>query len=340
MRFSDEPPPVTDPPPAGILLVNLGSPEAASAHAVRIYLRQFLADPRVVELPRFRWWLIRNLVILPFRPFRSARAYRKIWNTEGSPLVTTSRHIAADLEWELGRRIGRVVPVFSGMRYGKPAIAAALGVLRRRGCRRLLVLPLYPQYSATTTATGLDAVFDEFKLWRCVPELRNVGDYHDHPSYIGALASSLHDLWRENGKPSKLMLSFHGLPERYVAAGDPYERQCRITASLVSERLDIHPDRIEIGFQSRFGREPWIGLATSQLLKDAGRAGTVGLDVICPGFPADCLETLEEIAIAGRKIYTKAGGSGFRYVPALNRRPDHIAALAEIAIEHMTGWLN
>ncbi len=340
MRYADEPPPVSDPPPAGVLLVNLGSPEAASAHAVRIYLRQFLADPRVVELPRFRWWLIRNLFILPLRPLRTARAYRKIWNPEESPLVTTTRHIAADLEWELSRRVGRVVPVFSGMRYGKPSIAAALGVLRRRGCRRILILPLYPQYSATTTASAFDAVFDEFRLWRYVPELRTVDGYHDHPAYIGALAASLQDLWRENGNPSKLMLSFHGLPERYVAAGDPYEQQCRATAALLSERLDIDPDRIDIGFQSRFGREPWIGLETAKLLKDAGSAGTAGLDVICPGFAADCLETLEEIAIGGKRIFTKAGGSGFRYVPALNRRPGHIAALAEITVEHMADWLN
>jgi ferrochelatase len=340
MQYSEEPPGVSDPPPAGVLLVNLGSPEAATANAVRTFLREFLADPRVVELPRFRWWLIRSLFILPFRPFRSARAYRKIWAPDGSPLVATSRHQAADLEWELGQRIGRVLPVFAGMRYGKPSIAAALGVLRRRGCRRILVLPLYPQYSATTTASSLDAVFEEFTNWRCVPELRTVADYHNHPGYIGALAAGVHDLWREDGKPSKVLLSFHGLPERYVTAGDPYERQCRATAALLSERLEVEPDRIDIGFQSRFGREPWIGLETARLLKDAGRAGTVGLDVICPGFAADCLETLEEIALAGAKIFTKAGGSGFRYVPALNRRPDHIAALAEIAIENMAGWLN
>ncbi|MDX2436466.1 MAG: ferrochelatase [Acidobacteriota bacterium] len=340
MQFSEEPPGVSDPPPAGVLLVNLGSPEAATAGAVRTFLRQFLADPRVVELPRLRWWLIRNLFILPFRPLRSARAYRKIWGPEGSPLIATSRHQAADLEWELGKRIGRVLPVFAGMRYGKPSIEAALGVLRRRGCRRVLVLPLYPQYSATTTASTLDAVFEELTTWRCVPELRTVNDYHDHPGYIGALAASLQDLWHEDGKSSRVLLSFHGLPERYVAAGDPYEQQCRTTAALLSERLEIDPEKIDLGFQSRFGREPWIGLETAKLLKEAGLAGTTGLDVICPGFAADCLETLEEIAIAGRKIFTKAGGSGFRYVPALNRRPDHIGALAEIAIENMAGWLN
>lgn len=340
MRYSEEPPPVSDPPPAGVLLVNLGSPEAATAGAVRTFLRQFLADPRVVELPPFRWWLIRNLFILPFRPLRSARAYHKIWGPDGSPLVATSRHQAADLEWELSQRIGRVIPVSSGMRYGKPSIAAALGVLRRRGCRRVLILPLYPQYSATTTASSLDAVFEELATWRRIPELRTVNDYHDHPGYIGALASSVQDVWHEDGKPSRVLLSFHGLPERYVAAGDPYEEQCRTTATLLSERLEIDPERIDLGFQSRFGREQWIGLETAKLLKDAGLVGTTGLDVICPGFAADCLETLEEVAIAGRKIFTQAGGSGFRYVPALNRRPDHISALAEIAIENMAGWLN
>ncbi len=339
MRYADEPPSVSDPPPAGVLLVNLGSPEAATASAVRMFLREFLADPRVVELPRLRWWLIRNLFILPFRPFRSARAYRKIWGPDGSPLVATSRHQAADLEWELGKRIGRVVPVFAGMRYGKPSIGAALGVLRRRGCRRVLVLPLYPQYSATTTASSLDAVFEELATWRCIPDLRTVNDYHDHPGYIGSLAASLQDIWHESGVPSKVLMSFHGLPERYVAAGDPYEQQCRTTAALLSERLEFDSARIELGFQSRFGREPWIGLETVKLLKDAGLAGTAGLDAICPGFAADCLETLEEIAIAGCKVFTRAGGSGFRYVPALNRRPDHISALAEIAIENMVGWL-
>jgi ferrochelatase len=173
-----------------------------------------------------------------------------------------------------------------------------------------------------------------------VPELRTVSNYHDHPGYIGALAASVHDLWNQDGRPSKVLLSFHGLPERYVTAGDPYERQCRATAALLSERLEIDADRIELGFQSRFGREPWIGLETSKLLKQAGQAGTHGLDAVCPGFAADCLETLEEIALAGSKTFTKAGGTGFRYVPALNRRPDHIAALAEIAIENMTGWLH
>ncbi len=328
-----------DPPPAGVLLANLGSPEAPTAAAVRAYLREFLADPRVVELPRLRWWLIRNLFILPLRPLAVARAYRKVWTAEGPPLVVTSRHQASDLEWELKKRVGCSIPVFAGMRYGKPSLAAALGVLRRRGCQRILVLPLYPQYSATTTATVLDAVLEEMASWRRVPALRTVADYHDHPAYIGALASSLFELWESDGRPSRLVVSFHGLPERYVAAGDPYERQCRHTADLLEQHLDFDPERIDVAFQSRFGREPWIGLATDRLLKDAGRAGCSGLDVICPGFAADCLETLHEIAEDGRRVYEKAGGSGFRYVSALNRRPEHIAALAEVVIENLGGWL-
>jgi len=324
----------------GVLLTNLGTPDAPTAKALRPYLKEFLSDRRVVDLPRALWWPILNLIILTLRPRRSAHAYAKVWTEEGSPLLVHTRRQAEKVRERLARDLGDEVVVEFGFRYGQPSISSAIQSLIDQGARRMLVLPLYPQYSATTTASAFDAVFDEFKLWRCVPELHTVGGYHDHPGYIGALAAGLHALWTEDGKPSRLLVSFHGLPERYVAAGDPYEQQCRATAALLSERLEIDPDRIDIGFQSRFGREPWIGLETAKLLSDAGRAGTVGLDVICPGFAADCLETLEEIAIAGSKIFTKSGGSGFRYVPALNRRPEHIAALAEIAIENMVGWLN
>jgi ferrochelatase len=340
MLYDKEPPPVSDPPPAGVLLVNLGSPEAATARAARVFLRQMLSDQRVVERPALRWWLIRNLLVLPIRPIRISRAYRKIWTDEGPPLVATTRHLAADLEWALGQRLGRPVPVFAGMRYGKPSIPAALGVLRRRGCTRLLVLPLYPQYSGATTGSALDAVFSELTAWRRVPELRTVNSYHDHPGYIEALTASIEEQWHEKGTPSQLILSFHGLPERFVAAGDPYEQQCRATADRVSEGLPLEDDAIDVGFQSRFGREPWIGLDTVELVRTAGRAGSTGLDVVCPGFAVDCLETLEDMAVAGEKIFNKAGGSGFRYIPALNRRPNHVAALAEIAIENMAGWMN
>ncbi len=339
MRYAPEPPAVADPPAAGILLANLGSPSAPKASAVRTFLRQFLADPRVVELPRLRWWLLRNLVILPLRPYRVARAYRRIWTDEGSPLVVTGRQQAADLEWEIARRIDRPLPVFAGMRYGKPSIEAALGVLRRRGCRRILVLPLFPQYSATTTASIFGEVMRELTCWRRIPELRTIADYHDHPAYIGALASSLHDLWQSRGTPRRLLLSFHGLPVRYADAGDPYPEQCRRTSAALAGRLDIDPTSVVTGFQSRFGREPWLEPETAALLRSWGRERLDRLDVMCPGFAADCLETLEEIDVAGRKLFTKAGGGSFRYVPALNRRSDHIAALAEIAIEHLGGWI-
>jgi len=283
--------------------------------------------------------LIRNLFILPFRPIRGARAYRRIWTDEGSPLIVTCRQQAADLEWEIGRRIDRPLPVFSGMRHGKPSIDAALNVLRRRGCRRILVLPLFPQYSATTTASVFDEVTRELSTWRRVPELRTIADYHDHPAYIGALASSLDDLWKVKKKPRRLLLSFHGLPTRYVDAGDPYPEQCRRTSAALAGRLDFDSKSIVTSYQSRFGREPWLEPETAGLLKKWGKEHVDRLDVMCPGFAADCLETLEEIDVVGRKTFEKAGGGSFRYVSALNRRSDHIAALAEIAIEHLGGWI-
>jgi ferrochelatase len=339
MAFADEPPPVSERPPAGVLLVNIGSPTAATASAARAFLRQFLSDPRVVELPRVRWWLIRNLFILPLRPFRTARAYRKIWTDEGSPLISMSRYQAADLEWELTKRTGHKIPVFAAMRYGKPAIAAGLDVLRRRGCQRLLVFPLFPQYSATTTASAFDRVSRELSGWRRVPELRTIAGYHDHPAYIGALVSQLYNRWKDDGAPARLVVSYHGLPQRYIDAGDPYEDQCRATTSLLSARLEFESERIVTAFQSRFGREPWTEPNLKDTLRELGKARTGGVHVICPGFAADCLETLEEVAMAGEKVFTKAGGSGFHYVRALNRTPEHISALAEIAIEHLSGWV-
>ena len=326
-------------PMAGILLANVGSPSAPTPAAVRAYLRRFLADPRVVEMPRLRWWLLRNLVILPLRPRRSADLYRRIWTPDGSPLLLTARRQAADLEEELNRRLDETLPVVVGMGYGKPTIGEALRDLRQRGCRRILVLPLFPQYSATTTASVFDCVTRNLSTWRRVPELRNLSDYHDHPSYIGALAASLEEAWRESGKPTRLLLSFHGLPVRYIEAGDPYHDQCLTTAALLADALDFEPEHIVTSFQSRFGHEPWIEPATTTLLGEWGRQGLDGLDVLCPGFSTDCLETLEEIALTGREEFEDAGGRGFRYISALNDRPNHIAALADIAIEQLGGWI-
>lgn len=339
MRYSQEPPTVADPPVAGLLLVSHGSPIAPRAAAVRAFLRQFLTDPRVVETQRFGWWFLRNFLILPFKPLRTARAYRRIWTDEGSPTVVTCRYQAADLEQQIGRRIDRPLPVFSGMRYGRPSIEAALDVLRRRGCRRLIVLPLFPQYSATTTASVFDTVMKELATWRRVPELRTIADYHDHPAYIRALASSLQDLWQSGDRPRRLLLSYRGLPARYAAAGDPYPDQCRRTSSALAGHIDIDANTIVTAFQSSFGREPWIEPETLKVLRKWGRERMKRVDVMCPGFAAECYETLVEIDVAGRKVYEKAGGGSFRYVPALNRRSDHIAALAEIVIEHLGGWV-
>ena len=338
MRFSSEPA-APEHPPAGVLLANVGSPAAPTPAAVRAYLAQFLADPRVVELPRLRWWLLRNLVVLPLRPRRSARLYARIWTPEGSPLVVIARRQAAALSHELTLRFGEDLPVVSGMGYGEPSIAQALDDLRRQGCRRILVLPLFPQYSATTTASVFDAVTRELRSWRRVPELRTVSDYHDHPAYIRAVADSIEETWSREGRPERLLLSFHGLPTRYIEAGDPYHDQCRTTAALLTDALDIEPERIVTGFQSRFGRESWIEPATTTLLEEWGRQSLDGLDVVCPGFAADCLETLEEIGITGREIFSDAGGKRFRYIPAPNDRPGHIAALADVAVQNLGGWI-
>ncbi len=339
MRYSA----VSNPParthPAGILIANVGSPAAPTAGAVRAFLRRFLGDPRVVELPRLRWWLLRNLFVLPFRPRRSAELYRRIWSPEGSPLLVTTGRQAAALEEELARRHGERLPVALGMAYGTPFIAEGLRELRERGCVRVLILPLFPQYSGTTTASVFDAVSRELVTWRRVPELRFVAGYHDHRAYIDALAASVEQTWREGGTPSRLLLSFHGLPVRYVDAGDPYPAQCRRTAGLLTNALDIEHDRVVTGFQSRFGREPWLEPATDALLRTWGSEGLEGLDVLCPGFAADCLETLEEIALSGRDTFELAGGRKFRYLPALNDRPDHIAALADVADRHLAGWV-
>jgi ferrochelatase len=339
MLYADEPPAVSEPPPVGVLMANLGSPDAPTARASRSFLRQFLADPRVVELPRLRWWLLRQLIILPLRPLASARAYRRIWTDDGAPLVIMSRFQAADLEWELSTRTGHKIPVFAAMRYGRPSVAAGLDVLRRRGCRRLLILPLYPQYSAATTATVLDAVFDELSRWRRIPEMRTISEYYDHPAYIGALVSSLYRVWKESGKPDRLLASYHGLPQSSIDAGDPYEDQCRGTTSLLAARLEFEKDRILTVFQSRFGRQKWTEPALEDTLRELASQGVDSVHVICPGFAADCLETLDEVDGGARKVFGKAGGSDFHYIPALNRDPEHISALAEIVVEHLSGWV-
>ncbi|MDQ5911747.1 MAG: protoporphyrin/coproporphyrin ferrochelatase [Pseudomonadota bacterium] len=321
----------------GVLLTNLGTPDTPTPQAVRRYLGEFLWDSRVVEIPRPLWWLILHGVILRIRPAKSAHKYQTIWTADGSPLLAISRRQAAALADLLKVRCPGPVRVALGMRYGQPSIAAALAELRDAGAQRILVLPLYPQYSAATTASTFDAVAAELRTWRWLPELRFVAQYHDDPAYLEALAARM-SADRAEQPGERLLFSFHGLPKRNLLAGDPYHCQCHKTARLVAERLGLAPEQWAVAFQSRFGRAEWLQPYTSALLKEWAKAGVKSVDVVCPGFAADCLETLEEIALENRQTFVDAGGERYRYLPALNDAPEHIAALAGLVERQGSGW--
>ena len=323
----------------GVLVTNLGTPDAPTAGAVRRYLAEFLADPRVIEAPRWVWRLILHGVILRIRPRRSARAYATVWTPEGSPLLVNSRAIAGALEARWSRSAPDRVTVALGMRYGNPPISEALLALREAGATRVVVLPLYPQYSGTTGGSTFDAVARVLSGWRRMPALRFIEHYHDDPGYIGALAASIEAAWAEGGPPDRLLFSFHGLPRRYLDAGDPYHCECRKTARLVAETLGLSPEQWLVAFQSRVGREEWLRPYTDETLVEWGREGVARVDVACPGFPADCLETLEEIAIRGCESFVDAGGGQLRYIPALNAAPRHVEALAALVERTMSDWL-
>ena len=326
-------------PAVGVLVTNLGTPAAPTAAALRPYLREFLSDPRVVEVPRALWWLILRAVILPFRPRRSARLYETIWTPAGSPLLDITRRQGAALEAALRAEIGTPLHVAIGMRYGAPSIASGLRALRERGCARILVLPVYPQAAAATSGSTFDAVAAELTLWRRVPELRVIQGYHDDVGYIEALAASVREAWRATGPPERLLFSYHGVPRRYLDAGDPYYCFCHATTRHVVEALGFGAGRATTSFQSRFGREEWLRPYTDETLRQWGSESLASVDVVCPGFAADCLETLEEIAVLNERGFTAAGGGRYRYVPALNDRPDHIAALAALCRRHLGGWV-
>ncbi|MBK7984119.1 MAG: ferrochelatase [Candidatus Competibacteraceae bacterium] len=321
----------------GVLLANLGTPDAATPEALRRYLAEFLWDARVVEIPRLPWWLILHGVILRLRPARSARKYQAIWTPDGSPLLAISQRQKAAITTALAERCSGPARVALGMRYGNPSIAAALAELRAAGAQRLLVLPLYPQYSAATTASTFDAVAAELRTWRWLPELRFINHYHDEPGYLDALADNIRAA-RGEQPGERLLFSFHGLPKRNLLAGDPYHCHCQKTARLLAERLGLAAEQWAIAFQSRFGRAEWLQPYTSALLADWAEAGIKRVDVACPGFAADCLETLEEIAIENRRTFLNAGGERFRYLPALNDSPAHIEFLAELIGRHAAGW--
>jgi ferrochelatase len=323
----------------GVLLVNLGTPDAPSTSAVRRYLAEFLSDPRVVETPRWLWWLILHGIILRIRPARSARAYQKVWTADGSPLLHNARAQCEALAKRLEAEHPGMFDVALAMRYQSPDLARTLRAQLARGVDRLLVLPLYPQYSATTTGSVFDAVADALKQQRWLPALRMLDAYHETPGYIEAVASSVRDHWQRNGQAQRLLFSFHGLPRRYLDMGDPYHCQCHATARRVAAALELEQARWHVSFQSRVGREEWLRPYTDETLREWGGQGLGSVDVVCPGFSADCLETIEEIDQENREIFTDAGGGTFSYIPALNDRPDHIQTLATIVSSNTSDWL-
>ena len=309
----------------GILLVNLGTPDAPTPEAIRPYLREFLSDRRVVDLPRPLWWPILHGIILPLRPRKLAPQYARIWRPDGSPLLAITRELRDGLAAALAP-----VPVVAAMRYGRPRIVDALAELRDAGVGQVVVLPLYPQYSGTTTASAFDGVDAALRALAWQPGLRRVEDYHDDPGYVAALAQSVREHWAAHGRGEHLLLSFHGIPQRYADRGDPYGRQCAQTARLLAAELQLRDGDWHLAYQSRVGNAAWLGPYTDVAIPLLARRGLRRLDVVCPGFAADCLETLDEIAIRYHAAFVAAGGEALRYVPALNARPAHVAALARI----------
>ena len=325
-------------PRTAVVLVNLGTPDEPTSSAVRRYLKQFLSDPRVVEIPRPIWWFILHGIILPFRSGQSAKKYAAIWTRDGSPLRVHTQKQAVLLRGILGERGHHDVQVEHAMRYGQPSLPSVLDKLKQAGCDRILILPAYPQYSATTTASIFDAVFSHFAKVRNVPELRLVKHYHDNDGYIDALKHSILNHWASHGKGEKLVLSFHGVPKRTLLLGDPYHCECHKTARLLATQLRLKPEQYIVTFQSRFGKAEWLQPYTAPTLEKLAKEGVKRVDVVCPGFISDCLETLEEIAIEAKQSFLNAGGKEFQYISCLNENPAWIAGLAEIAEQHLVGW--
>jgi len=325
----------------GILLANLGTPDAATGAALRPYLKQFLSDRRVVEIPRAIWWLILNGVILNVRPKKSAEKYAQVWTPEGSPLLAHAQKQTQLLCGFLAQKIKSPFAIELGMSYGNPSMESAIDKLKAQHCDRILVFPLYPQYAASSTASVMDAVFRVLLKTRNQPAIRSIRSYHDHPAYILALAESVQKHWQINGgKPSKLVMSFHGVPKVHLTSGDPYHCQCHKTARLLAEALGLGKDEFVVAFQSRFGKQEWLKPYLAATLADLGKAKTKRIDVICPGFSSDCLETLEEIAMEGKHIFQSNGGGEYNYIPALNENDAWIHAMTEIALENLQGWVS
>lgn len=322
-------------PSLGILLTNLGTPSAPTAEALRPYLREFLSDPRVIELPKWKWWPILHGIILRVRPAKSAKLYASVWTEQGSPLMSISLEQTAKLQAHFDAAAPGRVKVKLAMRYGEPAIGKVLREFQDEGINRLAVLPLYPQYAGATVGSTFDAVSRELADWRWMPELHFINTYHDHPLYIQALADSIRAHFQTHGEPEKLVLSYHGMPQRYFDAGDPYYCFCQKTSRLVAENLGLDKSRTITSFQSQFGREEWIKPDTSATLEQLARDGVKKVAVICPGFSADCLETIEEIGEENKHVFQAAGGTDYTYIPALNATDDHIRMIAALVERYL-----
>lgn len=322
----------------GVLVTNLGTPDAPTTPALRRYLAEFLWDPRVVEVPRPIWWMILHGVILRIRPKKSAEAYSGVWKPEGSPLLIHTANQADGIRDALKKRYGSKVVVGFAMRYGNPSIAKVLDEMQQQGVRKLMVLPLYPQYSASTTASTFDAISADFTRRRWLPDFRFISHYHDYPAYIEAMAKHIEAYWDEHGRNEKLILSYHGVPLKYLLKGDPYHCECHKTSRLLAERLGLGADDYLTTFQSRFGREEWLQPYTDETLKSLPGKGVKSIDVFCPGFSSDCLETIEEINEENREYFMEAGGDGFGYIPCLNATPEHIDALVQLVEDNLQGW--
>ncbi len=343
MKFHAEPFEHEQAEKIGVLLVNLGSPDAPDAPSIRRFLRAFLSDHRVIEIPQVVWQIILNFFILPFRPGKLVPLYQSIWTDQGSPLVAIAGQQKQQLEQlfqdSYNQDPDKEILCFAlAMRYGKPDIASALQQLAQQNARKILVFPTYPQYSGTTTASIFDAVTKELQQWRWVPELRFINQYHDNTAYIQALANFVREHWNQQGQAEKLIMSFHGLPKFCLDKGDPYFCQCHKTARLLAEKLGLTEQQWHITFQSRFGKAEWLKPYTSSTLEELAQQGTRSVDVICPGFAIDCLETLEEIAVENRDIFKNAGGKEYHYIPALNASQPHIDVLAGVIKQYIQGW--
>ncbi len=327
---------LTKPSLTGVILVNLGTPDEPTPSAIRRYLAEFLSDRRIIEAPKWFWYPILHGIILRTRPKKVAANYKKVWTDDGSPLLNHSIKLAQGV----AQNFPNNVVVKTAMRYGNPSIESVLSELRNENLQRLLVIPLFPQYSATTTASVIDKLSSILTQWRVIPEYRILTEYYSHPSYIGAICEQIKSHWQQKQKSEKLLFSFHGLPQQYINAGDIYQVQCTETAKLIAQRLDLKESEWIISFQSLFGPKKWIQPYTSDTLIKFGKEGINSIDIVCPGFAVDCLETIEEINIQNRKFFMNAGGKDFHYIPALNHETAHIDLMTKLIKENASNWMS